>query len=1204
MNIDRLDLIAFGHLTDVSIDLSAGPHRFHMIVGKNESGKSTSMRAIDAWLYGFPGQTKDAYLHPMNKLRVGGVLRSGDETLHCVRKKGRVRTLLDGSDGKSPISDALLESILGGVDQSTFGTQFLISHEELMAGGKMILQGEGELGEMLFAAGAGLGRLKKIQDSLRADEEALLKRQGRSKIGDAIRATKETRDSLKLAQVPPMEYANLQAQISEKKTRLAELKETNQSLAVEQARLLAKVEALPIVPQWHSVQQQLDQVADVPALADDFSERRRELSASMAVCQSNLKRITAAIERLKEEQAKLTPDESVLTHRGELDALLKELPVREKSELERTGYLTQVLADKDRDLRQRLADLAQETDMEVADQPEQQGSQADLSARVHRFQLNETQRNRVGRLASDYAQIIAQVDDARRSVDRLRQRIGEATDQLDTLAVVKNGDQCKRVLDQIDDPAVLAKRLSDAQTQHQLRQSKCETLAKRLGIPVPSETTSLVPHPDPHVIDSLTNRLREDNEELSLLVRSGQQSQSQLAEMEAEYEAIETDDHLPSAAALQSARQNRDQELRKLSKRSAVTASETSAYDEEVFDIESLVQWVRRADEIVDQLRMHQNEVADRERKVIELKRLSAKVASNQSATAKQRDQLQQTTEEWNSLWETIGVTAKSPAAMKDWSSDYEDLRELVDGLIETKADWDRAESDIRLAIEQLDHACEPERNHQADDASTQRLMMQRLMMLHDRATTLLDQHQHQQQQRDTLQRRIAEMKGDLQEAESILASRNDAMAVWQQQWNAATESLSAVSPSPDDVVPMLDAIKDLNTLQNERDNLIHRMKSIEMETEAFLKSAIRLFSKVAEADATKMDPLGLDDASDSSVKLQSVTPRLEDLGRRVELAQETAATIARLEQQSETLHAELNAESETAERHRVLSVDLCREAGCEAIDQLPEVESQSRARQQLLRELRQTEVDLKRLSGGDSIESLIESIGDAEPAILENQLDELRRQQSSVTAEIETETLALGELNHRMREINGGTDASMLSQTLASQLGEIGHDAETYIRLRLASGILRRAIEHYRGENQEPVMRIAESFFRDLTCGDYVGLRVDYDEKDQPILHGVRSDKDDVPAPGMSAGTADSLYLALRLASLQHRCEQGKPMPLIVDDCLQQLDDDRATAAMEVLSRLSKTTQVILFTHHSHLAGLAKQHLPTGGVHLHQLAS
>jgi uncharacterized protein YhaN len=77
-----------------------------------------------------------------------------------------------------------------------------------------------------------------------------------------------------------------------------------------------------------------------------------------------------------------------------------------------------------------------------------------------------------------------------------------------------------------------------------------------------------------------------------------------------------------------------------------------------------------------------------------------------------------------------------------------------------------------------------------------------------------------------------------------------------------------------------------------------------------------------------------------------------------------------------------------------------------------------------------------------------------------------------------------------------------------------------------------------------------------------------------------------------MSDGTADQLYLALRLASLEQYLENSESLPFVVDDILLRFDDARAAATLEVLAELSKKTQVIFFTHHRHLVDLAHRSL------------
>ncbi|MDA3869969.1 MAG: chromosome segregation protein SMC, partial [Gammaproteobacteria bacterium] len=158
------------------------------------------------------------------------------------------------------------------------------------------------------------------------------------------------------------------------------------------------------------------------------------------------------------------------------------------------------------------------------------------------------------------------------------------------------------------------------------------------------------------------------------------------------------------------------------------------------------------------------------------------------------------------------------------------------------------------------------------------------------------------------------------------------------------------------------------------------------------------------------------------------------------------------------------------------------------------------------------------------------------------------------------------------------------------SRLASVNADAENYVRVKLASLILRDQIERYRAENQGPLVERASECFAMLTRNSFAGLKTDFNEKDEPVLVGIRPSGDRVHVNGMSSGTRDQLYLALRLASLEKYMESSEPMPFIVDDILVDFDDDRSEAALIALSQLAEKTQVILFTHHSRVVEQAKK--------------
>ena len=94
----------------------------------------------------------------------------------------------------------------------------------------------------------------------------------------------------------------------------------------------------------------------------------------------------------------------------------------------------------------------------------------------------------------------------------------------------------------------------------------------------------------------------------------------------------------------------------------------------------------------------------------------------------------------------------------------------------------------------------------------------------------------------------------------------------------------------------------------------------------------------------------------------------------------------------------------------------------------------------------------------------------------------------------------------------------------------------------------------------------------------------------DEAVIVGVRpGGRKTLGVEGMSSGSRDQLYLAMRIAYLEHWLSDHEPIPFIVDDVLLNFDDNRAIAALKVLGELSRQTQVIFFTHHAHILELAR---------------
>ena len=210
---------------------------------------------------------------------------------------------------------------------------------------------------------------------------------------------------------------------------------------------------------------------------------------------------------------------------------------------------------------------------------------------------------------------------------------------------------------------------------------------------------------------------------------------------------------------------------------------------------------------------------------------------------------------------------------------------------------------------------------------------------------------------------------------------------------------------------------------------------------------------------------------------------------------------------------------------------------------------------------------------------------------INQDRIDELNNR---IDSEFEPKRIELAETKGREEKeleiMNGGDQAAVLTDQAHGVLAGIRTAAERYVRVKLAGRVLRDEIERYRKENQGPLITRASAHFATLTLGSFLSLVTDFNERDEPVLTGVRPEGERVYVEGMSSGTRDQLYLALRLASLEKYMETAEPMPFIVDDVLVDFDDDRSQAALNALAELAEKTQIILFTHHSQVVEQANR--------------
>ncbi len=162
--------------------------------------------------------------------------------------------------------------------------------------------------------------------------------------------------------------------------------------------------------------------------------------------------------------------------------------------------------------------------------------------------------------------------------------------------------------------------------------------------------------------------------------------------------------------------------------------------------------------------------------------------------------------------------------------------------------------------------------------------------------------------------------------------------------------------------------------------------------------------------------------------------------------------------------------------------------------------------------------------------------------------------------------------------------DPSVIEGKAIELTERIAESNRRYSALTLAVEALSEANTKLQTRFSPQVSRRAGEIMSKLTDGRYEKLYFDkgFDagakEDSSPETHNVLA---------LSDGTADEIYLSLRLAMCDLLLGGDDPCPIILDDALASFDDRRCRNALNVLLDMSRTRQIILFSCHGREADM-----------------
>ena len=185
----------------------------------------------------------------------------------------------------------------------------------------------------------------------------------------------------------------------------------------------------------------------------------------------------------------------------------------------------------------------------------------------------------------------------------------------------------------------------------------------------------------------------------------------------------------------------------------------------------------------------------------------------------------------------------------------------------------------------------------------------------------------------------------------------------------------------------------------------------------------------------------------------------------------------------------------------------------------------------------------------------------------------QLSRQLAAKRQEAEALSRQLASVSGRLATMG---DPLVLASDLSCMKEEYAQLCDEYDALSLAVETLRDADEEMQQRFSPELGKLASNYMSIMTGGRYADVLIN---KDFSAM--TRAADEIVPhsAEYLSAGTLDIMYLAVRLAVCELALPEGSSCPLILDDALVNLDEERLAQAMHLLAEIARERQVILFS-------------------------
>jgi len=1161
MRLQTLELIRYGRFTDEKLVFPPSDCDFHLVVGPNEAGKSTIRRAVVELLFGMPLRSDMDFRHPLAELRLGAVVESPGSSpsapLAFHRARGR-KPLRRPDD--SVLAEAALTEHLGGTTAGLFERMFCLDLAGLLKGGQTILDASDDVGQLLFQSAAGLSSLGALRDALAAEADSLYapRRSGSRAFYTALEPYEAARQALRGATVNTRAWSAAQGEVERLDAAYGEAGARYRALSAQRQRLERIRRIAPRVAQLHDLLAQLAELAQVPLFPPEAAQRLADGEVTLATQTARLELLRQAEQALQAQRAALTVDPTVLAQAGAVEALA--------AQGQACSHHHRDIGRREEEVQARLRDAAA-----LAAQLGWPADEAALRARLPStlaLRALATLTQQRGALAQARQSAEEGLQRARTALERLQAQPGRQAQASSAPAAAGIGADLAAALQEAQPLKAGAARQRALEAAIAQAGTHLDAALAALGAwrrePAALAALSLPSEERLTVLKAERARLMADADAALRHLAQAQEQARRSALALAQFTAATA--QVVTLDDVQQARSARDQVWGSIKRRPAELAERAPELDHAI----------ERADALVDR----QRDQADQSARLAGLRQDSARDEAATTAARQQGDEAERRLADFDARWAEQARAANLPGmALLDLSGWLVSRRAVLDAaaVLDARrmeqAAQQQAEAQAATALKRALQACLGEPPGAAGTTGTIGLAA-----LCSRAEQWLAAQQAERAQAEARAAQMSQAQAELDHQTQRLHRSDAEVAQWQARWQEAVRTASLEGPwmtpeSAADAVGQVDRVRELLTQVDElREQRIQTMRRDLADLEQAAQALRLALGEPSEAGDAAADPFAWARA------LQERLRRARDAKKEHDRLQ------AELQDHASALRS---AETALAATHAALG-PLYALAQTPDPARLREHIAASDHRRRLEAEAQQQRQAIVEAGDGLALDALLTEHAAAEPQALKADIEALDAQ---LAAEVEQQNRLAGEraqARAALARIHGGSEAAVAESKRLEALAQLGDTAERYLHVATGHRLLRWAVDRYRERRQGPLPQRASTLFAQLTLGRFARLAPDF-EVTPPRLIALRPDGERVHIDGLSEGTRDQLFLALRLAALEQHIAGDRPLPFIADDLFVNFHDSRSRAGLAALGELARRTQVIFLTHHEHLVDVAR---------------